>query len=75
MIRARILGHDGQTLVKEMVIEEPLPYLRVALPNRAELYQKDQEIALTGNVFREALAYYERTDGGGTRIYRLKVNL
>lgn len=74
MIRARILGHDGQTL-ENMKIDRPYDVLRIALPQKVEFYKWDDDPSPIADAPEDAIAYYERTDGGGTRIYRLKVNL
>lgn len=74
MIRARILGHDGQTFMN-LTIDRNYPKLQVALPQRVELYRRDEDPSPIADAPKIGLAYYERTDGGGTRIYRLKVNL
>jgi len=75
MIRARILGHDGQTLIKEMTIDRNYLELQVALPQKLDMTKWDEDPSPIADAPRIGLAYYERTDGGGTRIYRLKVNL
>lgn len=73
---ARILGHDGQVLVQDMVITGELPYIKYALRTKADMLKWDEkDPSPIADAPRIALAYYERTDGGGTRIYRLKVNL
>jgi len=73
--KCRVLGHEGQVLIQNITTTQPLRELVVPLPQKLTAFKDidwDNPIEVAP---KRALAHYERTDGGGTRIYRLKVNL
>lgn len=72
---ARILGHEGQVIIQNLAIDKPLNVIRITLSQKIKSSLEDLDPM--GFPYQDVLvyAYYERTDGGGTRIYRLKVNL
>lgn len=62
---ARLVDAEGVTW-DELEVECYYPTLRVPLPLRRPMKPEES--------FATALFDYERTDGGGTRIYRLAVH-
>jgi hypothetical protein len=71
MRNIRILDSEGVTW-KEMALPDARPIVKLALSPRFNFYAAWDELDLTGPSYDIVRAVYERTDGGGTAIYRIQ---
>lgn len=72
MFPVRVLGHDGQVIAR-LSLDRPARVVYVPAPPKVRMAVEEPDLTALEPLTLEA--EYERTDGGGTRIYRLRIDI